>query len=562
MGPRIFKAVEEIAPKAGKFLGELGESAGAKIGKWWRGFMPPEDAMRLVNSWDKSADDIFNLLEKSPESLQLSIGEKLAPFRDKITKQMSQLKRSESTLSGVNEALSRKLQQAKEIEDSLIAKEKTLKLRDSALISAPKTDGVRSEIAEIKNELENLQINKLNNTNTLDDLMGKAEHNVNKIKYVQDLQNKTDELNNILKDKGIVAATKYLDNLNQEFAMTDKSLLSEMQDLTSWYANIKNEVKKVTDDVLASHLTSQNLDAPKSFIKEYGRILSLQDGSPIKESWLKNSKNLAYISELETPGLSPSAKVRQLIGKMKSDAKVREKLGLTPQEIAQKFKIPAIAVGAGSIAAVGILNWFSSNPPEKMVSDASKASSSVKGLGVSGAGATIVNSVNGSLSKIETLSTQLSHEFGNDAAGAVSNILPKISAEMSNISNALRQWDTVVAFSVNKEAAQQLGSSLKDMVEDFSKKAVDLGNKVGVKIPGIKSSTINASDLALVQGFINAKVTGQLDETTVSALKDLENRFNAKAGSNRFSGLLVNPTNGTVISYNDLIKLNNLIKKY
>lgn len=543
------KSVEQIGPKAGKMLGELGETVGKNVGKWWRGYMPPEESMRLVNSWDNATDDIFELLARSPKSMQLSIGEKLAPFRDKITKQMTQLKRSETNLSEAGGAFQKKLQQAKDLEESLAQRERIL------INSKKMSDKMRKELSEIQKE-------RMNTGAVLDDIMVRANANAKKLDYVRSLQKKTDELNNILQRDGIVAATKYLDDLNTEFAGMDKSLLTELQDLTSWYGNIKNEVKKISDQVLSGQLTSQNLDAPKKFIKEYGRILSLPDGSPVKESWLKNPKNLAYLRELETPGLSPNPKIRELVGKMKSDAKFREKLGLTPQEIAQKFKIPVAAVSAGTIGAVGLLNWFSDNPPEELVADASKLASQTNSLRVGGAGKPIFDSVNASLSNIEALSAELSHEFGDNPA-VVQEKMPKLAAEMSNIINNLGQWDVVVANSNDPARAQQLGKALMTMAEDFSRKTIDLGLKTGVKIPGVDiDQAVNAGDLTKIQGFLNIPTTGKLDSATINELRRLENEYYKKTGDARMINLLVNPASGAVISYNDLLKLNEMMKEY
>jgi len=399
----------------------------------------------------------------------------------------------------------------------------------------------------------------------LTDLDKLIETNKNKKNYVEKLQNSVNELDTKLETEGIDSAIKYLDNLDAELRSADNTLLTELPDIKQWRDEVLRETNKLKGTkMFSSMLTSQNIESDKKFLKEFARMRGLDEN--VQKSWMENLVNKQKMAEFELP--DKPKKYRDMFRKIKEDTNFRSSFaGLMPRDIAQKLKLPAMAVG--TIAAAGgafkIFNWFSSSSPENVGVRASTILQSLQKIGPTGPALIIINNIKDSLNIITTNGNAISNEFGDNPSVTMSDHLPKIAIELSNISTKIADWDIVANNCINKEEAARTKSSLIDLINDFDKKTDSLGTIVNEKniAPSINSNNIMKVQNILKQLDPTMETTGNLDKKTIMTLQRLEKAVNKLTGEdNRFIGKFVNPDTNYVISYDDLNDVFNMMKRY
>ena len=140
------------------------------------------------------------------------------------------------------------------------------------------------------------------------------------------------------------------------------------------------------------------------------------------------------------------------------------------------------------------------------------------------------------------------------------------------MSESLKKWSFVIQSSINRDAATNAGSMLKNTVDKVASQLGHIGSTVGVTAgaaaSGVQAKGLEDPNILQLQGFLksnykfNIQESGKLDKLTVNALRKLEKDFNNRSGDRRFTGLFVIPEQGYVINYNDFLEAGRRIAKY
>lgn len=333
---------------------------------------------------------------------------------------------------------------------------------------------------------------------------------------------------------------------------------------------ILSGVVKNADDVLAAQ--SKYLGNNAKFIEEYIELLNPSNALKL-EMWSKNIKNVDKLYSLTGTG-----KYKEIINKMISDGNVpfMSKIrGLTMADKAKRIGVGYSALSAATAAgAYGVYEWFDDNDPMQIAAKGNTVSSALSGM----SGNTI-NQINKSIANVGAIASNANSGMATNPGAASQNYIRDMGREVQFLTNALKNWDAVVAEASNPEEAIKARNNLVDLIQDVNNSMVDLGNKIGVNISnqgvaGIGPSKITQNltmtenqNITRIQGILKStfpgiKQTGELDTQTIMALKQLESSFNARAGTNEFTGLFVVPETGYIIKYDNLIESMNIIRKY
>lgn len=298
-----------------------------------------------------------------------------------------------------------------------------------------------------------------------------------------------------------------------------------------------------------------------AFVKKYIALKRSPAAQRKLELWLANPQNNARLNRLMSKD-----KIADLISGGGKLTRRQKLLGLTMGDTAKRLGISTAAL-AGGAGLLKIYNWFNENPPAERSRASNNLSSSLARLEVYGRGRVPLNEAKSSLSDIAKLSTGVNSALkGPNAERAAQMYVTKMSKEINDINSALEDWDAVIEGSNNPGMARQFGQKISGFVQEHTNNLMGLAKQLGVeadvsKTPGMPSKSPGKNEVSEIQGLLGINQTGRVDRNTIRALKGLEQDFNRKADTNKWTSALVAP-DGRITDLNTLIKAFNIINKY
>lgn len=319
------------------------------------------------------------------------------------------------------------------------------------------------------------------------------------------------------------------------------------------------ELRNLIDDVNEVYSLNRSSVSDRKFIQEAISLASDPSNAETFKLFMANPSNASRWAKMKMS----SGFVGDMIKRMDPRISLKRKLiGITPKETAKHLGLGLATLGAG-YGAVKVYNWFGNNDPKRVESVGASIQSSLPGIDSKGVGQSMIQDVQSSISKITHLANNVNSGLGEDnAPEAIRSYLSGVSTEIGKITNNLEKWDLVVNSATNKPAALALGNNLVEFVRDTSGQIGKLSSQIGVSIEETGKAGITDTNISKVQDFLGLHPSGKLDRDTAERLRDLENEFNRRAGTNRFSGVFVVPEIGHVIDYNNLVQAYQRIQKY
>lgn len=319
------------------------------------------------------------------------------------------------------------------------------------------------------------------------------------------------------------------------------------------------ELRNLIDDVNEVYSLNRSGVNDRKFIQEAISLASDPSNSETFKLFMANPSNASRWAKMKmSPGF-----VGDMIKRMDPRISLKRKLiGITPKETVKRLGLGLATLGAG-YGAIKVYNWFGNNDPKRVESAGTSIQSSLSSVGSKGIGQSITQDVQNSISKITHLANNVNSGLGEDnAPESIRSYISGISTEISKITNNLEKWDLVVNSATDKSVALALGNNLVEFVKDISGQIGKLSSQIGVSVEETGKAGITDTNILKIQEFLGLHPSGKLDRDTAERLRDLENEFNRKAGTDRFSGIFVVPEIGHVIDYNNLIQAYQRIQKY
>lgn len=340
---------------------------------------------------------------------------------------------------------------------------------------------------------------------------------------------------------------------------TQNSDLASITGVLEWQQNL-NEAFRVNRQVINS--ASRHLGNDTKFLQEYLSMKRNPEAARKLEMWVANPKNSQKLQSLMNKD-----RIADIVGRGKMTA--RERLvGLTPLEQATSLGIGAAALG-GAAKALDVFDWFDSNDPGQLFDDSSGLRADLNALETVGYGKTLVAKVDMSLGRISALTAGANAGLGQDPTKAATKFTQDFTKELDTLERYMGQWQAVVDSSNDPDKAEAIGEKIQNLIKNGAEGLKELGGRVGFSGgSGMAGSRMGDSNLTKIQSLlsnqlgINVAPTGELDQMTVNGLRSLEQKFNAQAQTNEFTGAFVLPEVNYVISYGDLMEAFNRIRKY
>lgn len=537
-----------------------------KIGNWWRGYLPKQDAIREVSRFNSKIDDVIGALERTPGSIQKALGEKFTPFKNKIFSQMTQLKKSLSKLEQAPVQLQGKL-------TSMQSKSKLIKSRiseiEEQLTKLPKDDtATASKLLSERHSLGMEMVNLKDEFQATKAAFNEATEKANYVKELVGYVNEAEQRINTNLPDGI----RYIQSLETRFNESGASVLTELQDVKSWYQNIKNELKEVVPDLMSHKLESQNLNIEKlggwkKFLKEYARVKGL--GPNVQEAWKANPENARILNELLSHENSKIRSLAQNIDGGWGKEEIAKWVGKSPRDIALKLGLPAGILGTASLGGLGVVGWLAHGASSGTSSELKNLSSALSKVGATGPAVAMVATVQRNLNGLADLLDKIEKDLPSEPEKVATQYLPQMETYMTNIFSI--DGKTMISNCKDKEKAKQIVRGIQSVLERkmaafssaMSGRSLDsLADQISGKevIPDTKN--IEKVQQFLQKTFKSVPVTGNLEQNTISALQMLEKRLNERTQDTEFTGKLFDPSVGRVINYDDLLEIFERIKKY
>lgn len=319
-----------------------------------------------------------------------------------------------------------------------------------------------------------------------------------------------------------------------------------------------NKAAQLAKEIGATRFGGSDIDFVNQYLKHYKRSESID-----AQKWFANPHNIDRLDKLKSSG-----RVEKILSELEGKAtklpmSVRLE-GLTYGDVATRLGIGAAAVGAASVPAVtGVFDWFES-AKNAVSADVSELEATLSQLHskTSGRGKDILSAVNNAMRNIGIESINVKNNMEKDVPNAINTFVEGIARQHETISGAIDNWSTVVQSSSDKQLAQKAGQLLEAFARLIEGKFKELGASVGVT-PKVKSEElVENANIMQIQQALRLPVSGELDDNTVSALKDIENKMNMHAGTTEFTGMLYNPAKNHIIQYKDLLEINRRLSKY
>jgi hypothetical protein len=367
-----------------------------------------------------------------------------------------------------------------------------------------------------------------------------------------------------------------------KFLQSNPQLIQDVSKLTGRNPVNLNRAQPFLDNALKEadvilKQTSKNIGNKPRFLDEY---LKLKNTNPdLFKYWSANPKNNKALQSLKN---MDNEKILRYINesKLSKIPLIDKARGLTFGDKMKNAGIGYSALAAASAAGIyGIYEWFDGNDPSQVASRSSAINSGLGRVGAKGSGSSVIDSVRNSMTNINGLTSKVDSGLVNNPEKASQDYIRGMGKELDSLNNALNNWDVVMEGAEDKEEAAAMKTAIVNMASEINKSLVSLGKHLGKHVPdkgvagtGAKKNipsftpTIN-QNITKIQGvlettFPGVKQTGELDRQTILALKQLEQSFNAKAGTSKFTGLFVAPETGYVIKFDHLIEAMDRIKKY
>lgn len=574
----------KVLPKAGEDLAEVAETPGMweKIGNWWRGYLPKQEAIDAVAKFNPEIDSVFGAVADAPASMQKALGEQYTTFRDKLYQQMTQLKKSLSNAEKVPAKIKTELNEL-ELETKQI-NERLPKIQQQLASTPPppplKSDAppevVKSwrdhtsfvnELQKNQDELERALVQNQGKTQAAQKELQSATADED---YIQGLVNDVDiaqqKINTNLSD-GI----KYVQDMDEKFQESGKSNLTELQYVKSWYDNIKNKIKEEVPKLMSHKLQSQNIDMNawgewKNFLKGYARTKTLTP--EVQAAWKANPKNVETLNLLLN---NPNPKIKALAQAIDKGAETAGKtniakwVGQSPRDLAYKFGVPVGAISAATIGGIGVVGWLAHHSAKEAGNEIAKISQELSTIGPNSKSATAVANLKRSLDHLAGSWNDIDKNLTNDPDSVAKGSLQALGPDMQAIAHA--DWNNITENCADKEKAtqieQELSAVLEDKLNTFDKAISGQPITTSAQNTNVGgNNTSKVQQFLISNGFTSVKITGEVDADTMTALRQLERLFGSYAQDNRFMGRFVDTASKKIINYEDLIKANNMIERY
>lgn len=340
-------------------------------------------------------------------------------------------------------------------------------------------------------------------------------------------------------------------------------LASSDPDLFTLVGDWRNQVSQILRDTKAINSSqSKNIGNSAKFLEEYLTKKRLPGGEEQLQFWLSNPNNFRKLEEL----LSLD-KVVKLIKDDAVSVPLRNKLlGFSIGDMAKKLGLAAGALTGGGLATVKLFNWFN-DESKSTTSKSNGLLSTLNAVQTSGLGSNILNSAKSAANKIQQLADHLDDNIDKDPEVTAKTYLNGVVQEVTNLTSALNNWDQVVRNSKDRGVAEQARSKIKEFIDNSQNNIGKLGKDLGISI-NLQTSNkpLGNNEITKVQQLLNNRgynipVTGEVDNTTISALEALEREFPVERTGKDISGTFVNRQNKSIISYNNLIKVLKMLER-
>lgn len=264
--------------------------------------------------------------------------------------------------------------------------------------------------------------------------------------------------------------------------------------------------------------------------------------------WDKMRSSRGFVGDLIEKG-SPRISLKRSI------------VGITPMETAKRIGLGG-AISAAAAGAMKIYNWFAGNDPEKVSSSGRGVIGELDSIQTSPEGQAVLTKLKNSLNNIASLADKANSGLATeDAPQVTEQYIQGIGSEMVNVKDALGHWNSVAQGSANPEAANRALNKMGEFFDKIGAGFSQLQSQFGESGVAGKGEAVD-ENISKIQKFLRIPETGRLDEETISTLRQLEQDFNRRAGSLRFTGAFVVPEVGHVAPYDDIIKAYQKIQKY
>jgi predicted DNA-binding protein YlxM (UPF0122 family) len=503
----VVPIAKTLARGVGRLFASAGDNVVGMLAKWWKKGAPVEAVMKL-----KPLREIPDTVHQA-KLLDSQIGKEITEGMEIAHKSiLDNIRSTDSNLRAISNKVDMSRRQLNVLND---------RLRDPTKV-----------YPGLKTTVERHQ-------QYLDSLVGKESELVDKLQTLKgiDITIKTNPQS--------VAAQ--LDSMPQ--------IMAEFPSLGRWKGIAETQIAR-KDQIMRA--TSRHLGSDKKFLKEYiNEIAPLDNKNPYKIAWLANTDNLTRLTKLQT---QPKY-MKQIVGVGEVAARTNIS-GLGATQIAKKL---GIGVGmAGAVGAtIGIFSWAGKSG-EEIDQNAEDIGSLLMSARSSGLGEVVLDDIKVSISKINVASDNLKIGLSSKPRESFAAYFEVLTTEKEKIDKNLRQWGAVAIGSDNPEEMKKLGTKLQSFSARLEAKLKEVSKILegagaisvtpSLGIPGV------APNILKTQQYLGVFASGILDDPTISALRRLEAKYNRIAETDRFTGLLYNPTTKKVMDLVDLKNLEKIVK--